>query len=259
MRWRVASFLFFAATSIAWPAGSAAEYTPPATQTYTISRQIEIDAVAVNLPTGINDLAKLETVVANECPHGLAAAPQGSERHEVEEEARWDVTLTATSTLWEPVDGFADAQIADKYRWKNPRLNRLMHAYFEELLAYFRIRPTSLCQDIGEWAQSGYTKLSPGTAAFLARRRRYHADPELIDVRNRLLAMTETPAEKRLRIRTEAREGKQAETLLPKLSATTSNVLATLGLTPPEPNTHPVEPVVPRIPVAHAKPATAAQ
>jgi hypothetical protein len=143
------------------------------TKTYTISRQIEIDAVALNLPSGINSLSKLEVAVGSECPRGLMGTPAGAQRRDLEEEARWDVTLTATSTLREPVDGFAGAQIEDEYRWKNRRLNVLMRSYFRELLTYFRIRPTSLCHDVQEWANSGYAKLSTGTIAFLAQRGRF--------------------------------------------------------------------------------------
>jgi hypothetical protein len=232
MRLRVTAIFVLAAAPFVWLTTGALAYTPPATPTFTISRQIEIDAVAVNLPTGINDLGKLEATVTSECPHSLAGAPQGAQRRDLEEEARWDVTLTATSTLREPVDGFAEAQIEDKYRWRSRRLNSLMQSYFRELLAYFRIRPPSLCLDIEEWARSGYSKLPAGTTAFLAQRGRFRARPALVLQRNRLLAPTETRAEKRLRVRTEAREGTQAEQLNPKLEATTDAVLAILGATP---------------------------
>jgi hypothetical protein len=253
MRLRVTAILVLASAPFAWPTTGAVAYTPPATPTFTISRQIEIDAVAVNLPTGVGDLGKFEAAVGSECPHSLAAAPQGAQRRDLEQEARWDVTLTATSSLREPVDGFAEAQIEDRYRWKDHRLNALMQSYFRELLAYFRIRPTTLCRDVGEWTQSGYTKLSPGTAAFLAQRQRFRARPLLVVPRNRLLERTETRAEKRLRIRTEAREASQAEQLLPKLKATTDAALATLGGLP----AGYIEPPVPHIRVAEVKPARA--
>jgi hypothetical protein len=247
---RITAIVLVASAAFACPPGAVA-YTPPATQTYTISRQIEIDAIAVNLPTGINDLAKLEAAVASECPHGLVAAPQGPQRRDLEEEARWDVTLTGTSTLREPVDGFAEAQIEDGYRWHNRKLNALMHSYFRELLAYFRIRPTSLCRDIEGWAQTGYTKLPTGTVAFLAQRKRFQAHPFLVIARNRLLRRTETRAETRLRVRTESREAAQAQQLLPKLQATSSAVLATIGARP----ARCVEPPVPHVRVAEVQPA----
>jgi len=231
----------------------AAAYYLPATPTYAVSRWIEVAAVAVNLPTGINNLAKLEASVKSECPHALAAGPRTAQRRDLEAEARWDVTLVATWPLREPVDGFAEAQIEDRLRWKNRPLNDAMYVYLHELLAYFRIRPTNLCRDIEQWAESGYAKLAAGTSAFLVQRGRFwkRSHPELVLVRNRLLPKTANSAERRLLQRAELKEGSQAETLVPKLDAAATEVESVLGA---EPSGY-VDPVVPTVPTVETEPA----
>jgi hypothetical protein len=234
-------------------APTAGAFRLPATQTYALSRHIEVAAVALNLPTGVNDLGKLEAAVRTGCPQALSAAPLGAEHQDLEEEARWDVTLTATWPLREPVVGFASAQIDDELHWKNRRLNNAMHVYFHELFAYFQSRPTNLCHDIGEWEQGRYRTLPSGTSAFLAQLHRFraHSHGVLVLVRNRLLPRTATAAERRLLKRAERTEGAQAERLNPKLEATATALQEALG----GKRTGAPGPVVPTLPTVESEPA----
>lgn len=214
---------------VAWASGARA-YEPPSTPTYVISRQIEVAAVGVNLASGLADLEALSPRVATECPHALVGAPTGTQRQELETEMAFDVALTLTHPLQEPVDGFAEAT-RQYLHWRPKRLNELMHAYLRELTSYFAIEVPNLCPDLTAWVTSGFKTVSPSTTRFMAqlqRFRRSESATRASQVRQTLYPK-ETREEKALLIRVEGVETGQARLVDSRLEAAQSKVARLLG------------------------------
>jgi hypothetical protein len=100
-----------------------------------------------------------------ECPLVVAASPQD----EASEKLTWEVAATMRVVVFRglagPIARFA--RTVRRLRWSNPRLTSSVRDYARRLSAEATTPPRDLCADLRAWKASGYTRLPPGTLAFV--------------------------------------------------------------------------------------------
>jgi hypothetical protein len=228
MRRLTATTALVAAVAGCWASAANGELRGQyATQTFVIARYIETRAVNTVLNTGLARMEAQASQISGECSGVLLHAPTGTNRRTFSVELEFSIVLALFEPLREPIDGFTGAMVADRLRWHDKRLQRLVYAYVREQASFVALHPPDICNDAREWAASGYTTLPSGTKRFATElgRSAHSTEPQLMSV---LLRHT-TRSERVVLARTAGLEASQSSTVTPRLTAAVHTAADALG------------------------------
>ena len=149
---------------------------------------------------------------ATECPGVGSGGRQNSRVGEKLLEETFDSAALALLTPDLATERQAAVALG-RLRWRNQKLDDLVHRRAQTEAATSLLTPPDLCGDLKEWAASGYIALPPGTRRFLDRYEATEGDGDFREQIQRMLKPYEGPRE-RLLVRHLERLRKRAGHLL---------------------------------------------
>lgn len=184
------------------------------------------------LNTGLARMEAQASRIVGECSGVLLQAPANHDTGALSVELEFSVLLAMYEPLREPIKGFTGAMVADRLRWHDLELQRLVYAYVREQASFLSLHPPDICKDAHAWAASGYSTLSSGTERFVTELRRVaHAQSDRTDTRlMSVLHQHTTRSERVVLARTARLEASQANAVTPRLASAIHATASALGV-----------------------------
>jgi hypothetical protein len=206
-----------------------------ATQTFVMARYIETRATATVLNTALANAEAQASRIAGECPGILLRAPAGSDKDTLSVELELSILLATYGPLREPISGFTGALVADRLRWHDKTLQRLVYAYVQALTRVLALHPPEFCKEARTWASGGYGALPAGAKRFNAELSRAFS-PEGDETEAQLMRVLHrhtTRSERAVLARTARLEATEKKLTAPRLNAALDTAANALGTTLP--------------------------
>jgi mono/diheme cytochrome c family protein len=209
-----------------------------ATRSYLEAESVFFRALASNAHRGVVAGEELATRLAAECPgvatgSGAVAGSEPRSRVKVFEKLRSEMVYAVILAFVSP-DLATYRHVANTLahlHWSSRRLTAAVHMLAKEGAGAL-VEPPDLCGDFREWAASGYTRLPPKTARFLAEAHITIGErgPDLQERVESMLKRYEGPRERSLRRRLDRLRGRISRTVSADLVPVLRKVERVLGL-----------------------------
>ena len=231
------SAVLVAAFGACWVSSASADLRGHyATQTFVIARYIETRAAATVLNTALASAEAQASRIAGECPGILLHAPAGSDKDTLSIELELSILLAIYGPLHEPISGFTGAMVADRLRWHDKTLQRLVYAYVQAQARVLALHPPNFCMEARIWANSGYGALPAGVKRFEAElHQALSPEGDETDARlMRVLRRHTTRSERAVLAKTARREATEQKVIAPRLNSALDTAANALGTTLPQ-------------------------